>query len=41
MNSLGCFKDKEKLKQELLKPDHNTGIKYFSLTSQQILLKIR
>ena len=26
MNSLGCFKDKEKLKQELLKPDHNTGI---------------
>ena len=25
MNSLGCFKDKEKLKQELLKPDHNTG----------------
>ena len=25
MNSLGCFKDKEKLKQELLKPLHNTG----------------
>ena len=25
MNSLGCFKDKDKLKQELLKPDHNTG----------------
>ena len=25
MNSLGCFKDKEKLKQELLKPAHNTG----------------
>ena len=27
MNSLGCFKDKEKLKHELLKPDHNTGDK--------------
>ena len=27
MNSLGCFKDKEKLKTELLKPDHNTGKK--------------
>ena len=27
MNSLGCFKDKEKLKHELLKPDHNTGAK--------------
>ena len=25
MNSLGCFKDKEKLKQELLQPLHNTG----------------
>ena len=25
MNSLGCFKDKEKLKEELLKPAHNTG----------------
>ena len=25
MNSLGCFKDKEKLKQELLQPVHNTG----------------
>ena len=25
MNSLGCFKDKEKLKQELLQPIHNTG----------------
>ena len=25
MNSLGCFKDKEKLKRELLKAEHNTG----------------
>ncbi len=25
MTSLGCFKDKEKLKAELLKPVHNTG----------------
>ena len=25
MNSMGCFKDKEKLKQELLQPLHNTG----------------
>ena len=25
MNSLGCFKDKEKLKKELLEPLHNTG----------------
>lgn len=25
MNSLGCFKDKEKLKTELLQPLHNTG----------------
>ena len=25
MNSLGCFKDKEKLKTELLQPQHNTG----------------
>ena len=31
MNSLGCFKDKEKLRQELLKPDHNTGTKYFPI----------
>ena len=30
MNSLGCFKDKDKLKQELLKPDHNTGKYKFS-----------
>ena len=27
MNSLGCFKDKDKLKQELLKVEHNTGKK--------------
>ena len=26
MNSLGCFKDKEKLKRELLKAEHNTGL---------------
>jgi hypothetical protein len=25
MNSLGCFKDKEKLRSELLKPEHNCG----------------
>ncbi len=25
MTSLGCFKDREKLKSELLKPMHNTG----------------
>ena len=25
MNSLGCFKDKDKLKQDLLKAEHNTG----------------
>ena len=25
MTSLGCFKDKEKLVEELLKPSHNTG----------------
>ena len=25
MTSLGCFKDKEKLVEELLKPCHNTG----------------
>jgi BR serine/threonine kinase len=28
MNSLGCFKDKEKLKSELLLPSHNTGMHY-------------
>ena len=27
MNSLGCFKDKDKLKQDLLKAEHNTGEK--------------
>ena len=37
MNSLGCFKDKEKLKQELLKPDHNTGI-YPRLSCSQFTL---
>ena len=25
MTSLGCFKDKEKLVEDLLKPTHNTG----------------
>ena len=25
MTSLGCFKDKDKLVEELLKPSHNTG----------------
>lgn len=39
MNSLGCFKDKDKLKQELLKPDHNTGKYKFSAPffSRQII----
>jgi len=36
MNSLGCFKDKEKLKTELLKPDHNTEkVIYFLLLDRK------
>ena len=30
MNSLGCFKDKDKLVEELLKPSHNTGMSHIS-----------
>ena len=42
MNSLGCFKDKEKLKHELLKPDHNTGAAEQSfLGSIYLLFNIR
>jgi len=36
MNSLGCFKDKEKLKQELLQPLHNTEkVIYFLLLDRK------
>ena len=36
MNSLGCFKDKEKLKQELLKPLHNTGKKTITICTYRV-----
>jgi len=36
MNSLGCFKDKEKLKRELLKAEHNTEkVIYFLLLDRK------
>ena len=31
MTSLGCFKDKDKLVEDLLKPTHNTGKSLFIL----------
>ena len=35
MNSLGCFKDKEKLKRELLKAVHNTGLSFFKIAQRK------